>query len=152
MTPEQKLWQAVILQAIQDALRLDTRTIDTELNRDEAVSFFECGGEWRKHFNLCCNLAGYEPAYVLEGYEKAKKSRGDYTALLSRMGKDKLSVHKSICEPKREQPKRGGAGNGRRGAGLKADSIGIRRDSLLSVSRIKKIKRRSRAKSNKMER
>lgn len=148
---EQKLWQAVILQAVQDALREIPRGMDGRLDREEAVSFFESLGEWRRQLHLCCHLAGFEPAYILEGYEKAKKNRGDYTALLSAVGKDKLSVHKGICEPERKQSKYSKAGNGRGGAGLEANSIGGRWDSLFSLSGIKKIRRRSRAKSNKME-
>jgi len=75
MTPEQRLWREVILFAIRDALRQNPRGMDSRSDMDEARSFFESHGKWRKWFDTCCHLAGWEPEFVRDGYRNAR-SRG----------------------------------------------------------------------------
>lgn len=75
MIPEQQLWQAVIVQAMTDALgngRLTSAMSGPE--KDSAINFFESSGEWASSFAGICLAAGYEPDYIRAGYNKAKKS------------------------------------------------------------------------------
>ena len=76
--PEKDLWVAVLCRAVLDACKgppnLDmTRRANVchkshyKYNRDQAQHFFLEGG---KHFNLICEMAGRNPAYV---QQKARK-------------------------------------------------------------------------------
>jgi len=66
--PEQRLWQAVVNQAIHDACNTAWRH---ELEQMQAFSWFANGG---KDFKMVCDMAGYSESYV----------RGKFYALMAK--------------------------------------------------------------------
>ena len=55
--PEQRLWQACILNAIHEACNEAWRN---ELQKKQALSWFSGG----KDFKMCCDFAGLDESYV----------------------------------------------------------------------------------------
>jgi len=101
--PEKDLWVAVLTRAVLDAckgppaLDLSLRSNVTHQNyytydRDQAHHFFMKGGP---HFNLICELAGRNPAYVQQQVRKI---------LLKKNG---WNVDVPITSHYRQGPKRG---------------------------------------------
>jgi len=74
MTPEQKLWVAVLAQAAADALtKKETVFGGTGIkDKREAIDFYE---KHSRHFHNVCDNAGLEPTYVKRQYEMAKAEK-----------------------------------------------------------------------------
>lgn len=80
---EQRLWQSVIEQAINDGLTLQKRMAYRSPNTDHSIrdakrtdaelrqadAWIRAGG---KHFRKCCALAGYDPDFIRECYVAGK--------------------------------------------------------------------------------
>ena len=66
------LWRSVLLQAFRDYLSYDPRktSIDRYNDHLDLKKWFDTSN---KDFCLVCELAGYEPAYVLERFIKINK-------------------------------------------------------------------------------
>lgn len=70
-SPEEKLWRAVLMQAIRDATSNLSRFTNEESRaeaiktRAEALNWFT-KPIWRKNFEWVCSMAGFEPDWVLE--------------------------------------------------------------------------------------
>ena len=117
MTPEEKLWQAVILQALTDALATaDSLTILSKAEKKEAINFFEARGDWYRAFYQTCCLAGYDPDYIKEGYEYAKKRGISNPESISVLVKGKSPKRKGRKFAERTQPTHNRHGDGYRGA------------------------------------
>lgn len=117
MTPEQKLWQAVVLQALTDALATgDSLTILSKAEKKEAINFFEARGDWYRAFYQICCLADLEPDYVKWRYEYAKKRGISNPESFGILVKGKAPHRKSGGKPKRKQSSRDRHGDGYRGA------------------------------------
>ncbi len=67
MTPEQRLWQTVLLTAVLDA------TSDRKsLTQAEAEAWLRYGG---KQFRKVCHLAGLDPLFIREAYLEGRIDR-----------------------------------------------------------------------------
>lgn len=64
----QSLWRMVIMQAMYDIRTKDVKST-RGLDRDRAASWFDNS----RDFNMVCDLAGWEPAYVMRMLGKAKE-------------------------------------------------------------------------------
>ena len=65
MSKEQALWQAVVDQALQDALQSDDDKSITQLQRDGARVWLSRG---RQDFDDVCAMAGYDPEFIRDAY------------------------------------------------------------------------------------
>lgn len=80
---EQRLWQSVIEQAINDGLTLQKRMAQRSPNTDHSIrdakrneAELRQADAWiragRQHFRECCILAGYDPDFIREKYLSGK--------------------------------------------------------------------------------
>lgn len=69
MTPEQKLWQAVLHQAFVDASRVNPSRSDDKRAMREADSWIRSGG---RDFRKVCALAGMAPDFLRDAYRSGK--------------------------------------------------------------------------------
>jgi hypothetical protein len=117
MTPEEKLWRAVVSQAFTDATgKGDLLTILSEAEREQAISFFEARGDWYRAFYQICCMADLDPDYVKWRYKNAKKRGGIDSESFSGVAKTTAPKRKSGGKPKRKQPTCNRHGDGYRGA------------------------------------
>ena len=72
MTPEQRLWQAVLGQAISDAMMEDPQTLESMMNKKSARSWFDFAG---RNFRWVCEMAGMDPDAVSEAWRDGRVSR-----------------------------------------------------------------------------
>lgn len=73
LTPEKKLWQAVLIVAIRDAM-LSVSSQNSRTNKEYADRWLrDCG----RDFRVVCTLAGMDPEFVSERYRAGM----DLTAL-----------------------------------------------------------------------
>lgn len=78
MQPEQRVWASLIDQLMQDAFRLKSNARHANYNSvqhviDQAHSWFSIHS---KDFVMVCDMAGYDPGFVMREYEKEKKRTG----------------------------------------------------------------------------
>jgi|TARA_R110000823_G_scaffold50124_1_gene125901 hypothetical protein len=66
MSPEQKLWRAVFMQALQDAFGICTIPMNRSEHR-ETRSWYKF---WNEDFILVCENAGFDP---MQTFEKLKR-------------------------------------------------------------------------------
>lgn len=71
-TPEQRLWQTVLIQAINDALHDDPYSPENTRAKREAISWLTRG---TADFREVCSLAGFDPDHVREAWRCGKLSR-----------------------------------------------------------------------------
>lgn len=71
ISPEQKIFKAVIMLAFEDARSL-TRSRTAAVLKSKAHRWFTDGG---KDFVLICNLAGYEPNLIKDRYLKMYRNK-----------------------------------------------------------------------------
>jgi len=65
MSPEQTLWQTVVIKALTDATAVDPSSTDDRRARHEADSWIRSGG---KDYRRVCALAGLDPDFIREAY------------------------------------------------------------------------------------
>jgi len=65
MSKEQALWQAVVDQALQDALQSDDDKSITQLERDRTRIWLTRGSQ---DFDDVTSMAGYDPDFIREAY------------------------------------------------------------------------------------
>ena len=65
MSPEQILWQSVVLQAARDATAPKSKNIYTNRAKIEADVWFRRGG---KQFRQVCMMAGFDPDFIRDAY------------------------------------------------------------------------------------
>lgn len=68
-TPEQRLWQAVLAQAINDATRESASSADDRRAMLEARAWLDRGGY---DFQRCCTFAGLDPDAVREAWRAGR--------------------------------------------------------------------------------
>lgn len=69
MTPEQRLWQAVVHRAFLDATNDDPQTTENILAKREADTWISrCG----KDFREVCSLAGMDADFLSEAYRTGR--------------------------------------------------------------------------------
>ena len=72
MTPEQRLWQAVLGQAISDAMMEDPQTLKSMMDKKSARFWFDFAD---RNFRLVCEMAGMNPDAVSEAWRDGRVSR-----------------------------------------------------------------------------
>lgn len=72
MTPEQRLWQAVLGQAISDAMMEDPQTLESMMDKKSARRWFDLAD---RNFRMVCELAGMNPDAVSEAWMSGSISR-----------------------------------------------------------------------------
>lgn len=65
MTPEQKLWQTVVILALTEATAVDPYGQERQQAKREADAWLRRGG---KDFRMVCDLAGFDPRFVRDSY------------------------------------------------------------------------------------
>jgi len=65
MTPEQTLWQTVVIKALTDATAVDPASRDDRRATHEADSWIRSGG---KDYRRACTLAGLDQEFIREAY------------------------------------------------------------------------------------
>jgi len=65
MTPEQKLWQSVVVKAALDATSNAPSSSDDYSAQKQADAWFRKGGS---DFKEVCSLAGLDPDFIQEAY------------------------------------------------------------------------------------
>lgn len=96
MTPEQKLWRAVVVQAFTDATGTgDLLANLSQAEKEQAINFFEARGDWYRAFYQICCFADLEPDYVKWRYENAKKRGGVNSASIGYLAKTTAPKRKS---------------------------------------------------------
>jgi len=65
MTPEQKLWQSVVVKAALDATSNPSSSSEDHLAQKQADAWLRAGGA---DFKEVCNLAGLDPDFIREAY------------------------------------------------------------------------------------
>lgn len=68
-TPEQRLWQAVLAQAINDATRESASREEDRMAMMEARAWLDRGG---RDFRRCCTLAGLDPDAVRDAWRAGR--------------------------------------------------------------------------------
>jgi len=68
--PEMKLFRAVLSLAFEDAMNTNATRVSAVLKSKAHDWFINCVQD----FNLICNLAGYDPAFIKFNYKKLLKS------------------------------------------------------------------------------
>ena len=66
LTPEQKLWRAVFMQALQDAFGICTIPMSRDEHR-ETSSWYKF---WNEDFILVCENAGFDPKQTFEKLQR----------------------------------------------------------------------------------
>ena len=69
MTPEQRLWQAVIGQAVADAMMEDPQSFKSVDAKKSARRWFDFAGG---NFRMVCELAGMNPDAVSEAWRSGR--------------------------------------------------------------------------------
>lgn len=72
MTPEQRLWQAVLGQAVADAMMEDPQSSESVDARKSARFWF---GVADRNFRWVCEMAGMNPDAVSEAWRDGRVSR-----------------------------------------------------------------------------
>lgn len=65
MSPEQRMWQTVIIKALTDATAGGMSRRDDRRAEIEAESWLRSGG---RDFFIVCTLAGFDPHFIREKY------------------------------------------------------------------------------------
>ena len=65
MSPEQILWQSVLMQAARDATAPNPGDKETIRAKVEADAWFRRGG---KQFRQVCMMAGFDPDFIRDAY------------------------------------------------------------------------------------
>jgi len=65
MTPEQKLWQSVVVKAALDATSNPSSSSDDYIAKKNADAWLRTGG---RDFKEVCSLAGLDPDFIREAY------------------------------------------------------------------------------------
>jgi hypothetical protein len=65
MSPEQILWQSVLMQAARDATAPNPGDTETIRAKVEADAWFRRGG---KQFRQVCMMAGFDPDFIRDAY------------------------------------------------------------------------------------
>jgi hypothetical protein len=91
---EQAIWQAVILQAITDAMRAPT-TPRIRKEKTQAIIWFSITN---KDFLLVCEMAGIDPNYILKSIRKVIKCSSVINRRKQRMKRIKtIKFKKQVC-------------------------------------------------------
>ncbi len=72
LIPERQLWAAVLIQAINDAMRVDAYSPEDRRAKDDAISWLNKGG---RDFITVCTLAGMEPEAVADAWRSGRMER-----------------------------------------------------------------------------
>ena len=72
MTPEQRLWQAVLWQAISDAMMEDPQTLESMMDKKSARFWFDFAD---RNFRWVCETAGMDHDAVSEAWRDGRVSR-----------------------------------------------------------------------------
>ena len=72
MSPEERLWQAVLGQAISDAMMEDPQTLESMMDKKSARSWFDFAD---RNFRWVCEMAGMDPDAVSEAWRDGRVSR-----------------------------------------------------------------------------
>lgn len=72
MTPEQRLWQAVLGQAVADAMMDDPQSQESVGAKKSARRWFDLAD---RNFRMVCELAGMNPDAVSEAWRSGRVSR-----------------------------------------------------------------------------
>ncbi len=72
MTPEQRLWQAVLGQAVADAIMEDPQSSKSVDAKESARRWFDFAD---RNFRMVCELAGMNPDAVSEAWRSGSLSR-----------------------------------------------------------------------------
>lgn len=72
MTPEQRLWQAVLGQAVADAMMEDPQSSKSVDAKKSARRWFDLAD---RNFRMVCELAGMNPDAVSEAWRDGRVSR-----------------------------------------------------------------------------
>ncbi len=81
MTPEQRLWQAVVFQAARDATAIRTTrgkangAGTSSLDKSQADSFLRGG----RDLHFVCSLAGLDPEFIRDAYRNGRIERSALT-------------------------------------------------------------------------
>ena len=68
-TGEQRLYQAVLIQALLDATRSDVSSLELVSATAQAKALFEKEqGIWADHLEFCCDIAGFYPSEIRRFY------------------------------------------------------------------------------------
>lgn len=67
--PEQRLWQAVLIQAINDAVRENPYSPEDRRAKSAAIAWLDRGKE---DFREACFLAGFDPDHVRESWRSGR--------------------------------------------------------------------------------
>lgn len=78
MLPEQRLWASLIDQLMRDAFKLKRNARHSDYNSvqhviDQAHSWFNIHS---KDFVMVCDMAGYDPGFVMREYQKEQQRTG----------------------------------------------------------------------------
>jgi len=65
MTPEQKMWQSVVVKAALDATSNPSSSSDDYIAKKNADAWLRTGG---RDFKEVCSLAGLDPDFIREAY------------------------------------------------------------------------------------
>jgi hypothetical protein len=65
MTPEQKMWQSVVVKAALDATSNHSSSSDDYIAQKNADAWLRTGG---RDFKEVCSLAGLDPDFIREAY------------------------------------------------------------------------------------
>lgn len=69
MTPEQILWQSVLLKAITDAAAINPAGDENKRAKTDADNWLRGGG---RDFRRVCDFAGFDPDFIREKYIAGK--------------------------------------------------------------------------------
>ena len=72
LTPEQKLWKAVLAQSIWDSLFGDYRSLQTNYEKKEAKEWLNLNNE---DFKIVCENAGLSPYFIYNNIFNALKRK-----------------------------------------------------------------------------
>ena len=65
VTPDKKLWQAVVFQAAVDATQTDPKSTEARRNKQDADAWFRGNG---RNFKEVCSNAGMDPDFISGAY------------------------------------------------------------------------------------
>ena len=72
--PEQRLWQAVLAQSVNDTVYGDYRSLQTAGERYDSEKWVNLKNT---DFKFTCELAGYSPEYIYRKIQNVLKTKGE---------------------------------------------------------------------------
>lgn len=76
MTPEQRLWQSVLLTAVQDAV-YDGENVELQNAQRAAAIWLDKAG---RDFREVCTLAGMDPQFIADAWRNGKLTKDSLKA------------------------------------------------------------------------